>query len=61
MRSKVCRKCKLIVKSETCPICNGTDFTTKWKGSIIVLNVEKSEVAKKLNVSMNGEYAIKTK
>ena len=60
MARKVCRKCKIFVDKDKCPVCNESDFTEIWKGRIIILNSEKSEVAKKINVNVNGEYAIKT-
>lgn len=61
MKKKACIRCKIMVKGNECPICKGTDFTTSWKGRIIIEDVEKSEVAKKLNIKEKGEYAIKTK
>ena len=60
-KKKACKKCKLFVQGSECPLCKGTDFTTGWKGRIIIFNAEKSEIAKKLEISVKGEYAIKTK
>ena len=34
-------------------------FTDTWKGKIVVLNPEESEIAKKLKLNDKGEYAIK--
>ncbi len=59
MVKKVCRKCKLFVSGNECPLCKGNEFTENWKGKIIILNPEKSEIAKKLNIKTKGEYAIK--
>ena len=61
MVKKVCKDCKIFVEKNTCPICKGANFTTTWKGRIIILDNEKSEIAKKLDVKLNGEYAIKTR
>jgi len=61
MKNKVCTKCKLFVKGNTCPICGGDDFTTSWKGRIIILDANKSEIAQKLGIKVKGEYAIKIK
>ena len=60
MARKVCRKCKIFVEKDICPVCHESDFTEIWKGRIIILNTEKSEIAKKVNITLNGEYAIKT-
>lgn len=59
MTRKVCKKCKIFIIKDACPICNGTQFVTSWKGRIVILNPEKSEVAKKLEFKKEGEYAIK--
>lgn len=61
MKKKACIRCKIIVKGNECPLCKGTDFTTSWKGRIIIEDAEKSEVAEKLGIKSKGEYAIKTK
>ena len=60
MVEKACRNCKLIVSnSDTCPICKSTDLTTSWKGYVIILDPEKSEIAKKLDAKIPGKYAIR--
>jgi len=56
---KVCKKCKIFVEKDTCPICKGNQFADNWKGKVIILDFQKSEIAKKLDIKYNGEYAIK--
>ncbi len=56
---KVCKKCKILVKGNECPICKGSQFTSSWKGRIIMLQPEKSEIAAKIGIKEKGEYAIK--
>ena len=58
---KVCKKCKIFIEKETCPICNGNQFSESWKGRIFVFKPEESELAKKMSISKKGTYAIKTK
>ncbi len=60
-KKKVCKKCKLFVRGNECSICKGTDFSTTWKGRIIILNVEKSDIAQKLGVTLPGEYAVRVR
>ncbi len=56
---KACKKCRIIIaQGELCPICGSSELTSKWSGYITVLNVEKSEIAKKLDIKVNGRYAI---
>jgi DNA-directed RNA polymerase subunit E" len=57
---KVCKKCKILIEGDKCPICNETQFIESWKGKIVVLDAEKSEIGKKMNIKQKGTYAIKT-
>ena len=56
---RVCKKCKVFVEEDKCPICQGTQFITSWKGRISVLDPEQSEIAKKMNIKNKGVFAIK--
>ncbi len=56
---KVCKKCKIFVEGDKCPLCQGNQFAENWKGRIIVTDPEKSDIAKKLNIKKKGVYAIK--
>lgn len=59
MVEKACRNCRLIMsQGDTCPICGQSNLTSKWTGYVVVLNVEKSEMAKKLGLKINGSYAL---
>jgi DNA-directed RNA polymerase subunit E" len=59
MNKKVCRKCKIFVEDEVCPICKEANFTETWKGKVIIVNPEQSEIAKKLKITREGAFAIK--
>lgn len=59
MKKKVCKKCKIFVKENECPLCKGIDFSTNWQGRIIIFDAEKSEIAKKIGAKSQGEYTIK--
>ena len=58
-KKKVCKRDKLFVESDECPICHGGQFATNWKGRIHIMNAKKSDIAKKIGVETDGEYAIK--
>ena len=55
---KACRNCKFITKDNVCPVCGSKDLSPNWSGEIIILDVEKSEVAKLLGIKVPGRYAI---
>ncbi|MBI4159461.1 DNA-directed RNA polymerase subunit E'' [Candidatus Woesearchaeota archaeon] len=59
MARKVCKKCKIFVEKDKCSICGGNQFNDSWKGRITILNFEKSEIAGKMGITVNGEYVLK--
>lgn len=59
MKKKACKKCKIFVEGDECPVCKESNFVTNWKGRINVLDANKSNVAKKVGIAVKGEYAIK--
>ncbi len=61
MAKKVCKNCRLFVDGPHCPICKKAQFSTNWKGRIVILDPEKSLIAKKIGASVKGEYAIKVR
>ena len=62
MEGKACKNCRMIIThGDKCPLCGGTDLTNKWSSYIVVLNAEKSDIAKKLGAKMNSTYALNIK
>ena len=51
----------MFVKGNECPNCHGNKFSESWQGRIFVLDANKSEIAKNMNIAVKGEYAIKVK
>jgi len=58
---KVCKTCKIFVTGNECPICKGNQLSENWQGKIFILDAEKSEIAKKIEIKQKGEYAIKVR
>jgi DNA-directed RNA polymerase subunit E" len=57
---KACINCRLILEQEEeCPLCHSKNLTEKFSGQIVIIDPEKSEIAKKLNIKVPGRYAIK--
>jgi len=61
MSKKACKNCNLIYEGEKCPNCGSGEALENWKGHVLIIDPEKSEIAKKLNITKPGDYAIKTK
>ena len=60
-KSKACKICNRIYEGDKCPNCDSKEFTEGFKGRIVVINPEKSEVSEKLKIRKKGNYAIKTR
>ena len=61
MKKKACKRCKLFVEGDECPVCHTSQFSTNWQGRIFIVDPNKSEIAKKLGITVKGEYALKVK
>ena len=61
-KQKACKICNTIYDDgEKCPKCGSRESTDSFKGRVVVMNPEKSEIAKKLNLKEKGNFAIKTR
>lgn len=60
-KQKACKICNRIYEGDKCPQCGSKESTESFKGRIIILNPEKSEIAKNLNIKEKGNFAIKTR
>jgi len=59
---KACRNCRYIIKEneKACPKCGG-ELTERFSGMLMILDPERSEVAKIAGVNAIGSYAINVK
>lgn len=60
MTLKACTKCKRITEEERCPDCGGLT-STNWSGMLIIINPEKSRIARELAINKPGEYALRVR
>jgi len=58
---RACRICRRLLKVNVCPIDKSTDLTRSWRGVVIVVNPEASEIAKEAAITSPGRFAIKIK
>lgn len=60
-KGKACRSCRKIIEesnTDKCPNCGNNAFTTFWRGYVVVINPENSELGKKMGISAAGKYAL---
>jgi len=60
-KQKACKHCNLLYNGDSCPKCGSKESTEGWKGRVIILNPEQSEIAQKIKIKEKGAYAIKTR
>ena len=58
---KACRNCNFVTEASTCYNCGSADLSDDWAGYVVVLNPEDSEIAKRLNITKPGKYALKVR
>ena len=61
MGEKVCKNCHRIVEGDVCPICNRSDFSEEWRGYVIIMDPEDSEIADRMEVDTPGRYALRVR
>jgi DNA-directed RNA polymerase subunit E" len=60
-KPKACKMCNTIYEADKCPHCGSKEASDSFKGRIVLINPEKSEIAGKLNLKSKGNFAIKTR
>ncbi|MGL6298519.1 MAG: transcription elongation factor subunit Spt4 [Methanobacteriaceae archaeon] len=60
MVQKACTSCKRISQKDLCPVCN-KPTSTNWSGYLIIIDPDKSDLAKELNITLPGEYALRVR
>ena len=56
---KACRNCHYLTTKNVCPVCKSQNFSERWKGFVIVMDADRSEIANQLGAKMPGKYALK--
>ncbi len=60
MTELACRRCRFInIDTDVCKNCGSTDLTKEWYGYVVIIDPEKSEIAKRLGIRVPGKYALK--
>ena len=56
-----CKKCHRIVNKKSCPNCQNVDASKDWKGLVIILDPDKSRIAKSLKIDSVGSFALRVR
>ncbi len=60
MIDRACKACSVISNDEVCPNCGG-QTSREWQGYIVVIDHEKSDIAKKMGITTNGRFALRVR
>jgi len=61
MSEKACSTCRLITKENICPKCKTSSLSDDFSGLVIVFDPEGSAIAKAMNITEKGRYALKVR
>jgi len=60
-QGNVCRECHRVVEGEACVVCGSGNLSTDWSGYLVIIDPERSEISKKMNIKLPGIYALKVR
>jgi len=58
---RVCRECHRVVEGEACVVCGISNLSEDWAGYVVIIDPEHSDIAKKMNITLPGRYALKVR
>jgi len=50
-----------VEQGEQCPYCGSNSLTEDWAGYVVISHPEKSEIAREMEVTEPGAYALKVR
>jgi DNA-directed RNA polymerase subunit E" len=55
-----CKNCHLLTEKDRCPYCS-EQTVKRWRGYVIIRDPARSQIAKKMNITKPGKYALKVR
>jgi DNA-directed RNA polymerase subunit E" len=59
MKERACRKCRRLTTESICPNDGSNNLGRDWSGLIVIIDPERSSVARSLGVKNAGRYALR--
>lgn len=57
---RACKGCRSLSEETKCPVCN--EHTSKeWQGYVIIIDHTRSEIARRMGISINGKFALRVR
>jgi DNA-directed RNA polymerase subunit E" len=61
MTQKACSTCHLITTGNICPRCKTPTLSDDFSGLVIIFDKKDSAIAKAMNITEKGRYALKVR
>jgi DNA-directed RNA polymerase subunit E" len=61
MGEKACRECNYLTAEAICPNCKSTSFSDDFSGFVVILYPENSMIAKAMDATKKGRYALRVR
>jgi len=61
LTEKACKNCRYISNGSVCPNCKSTNLSDDWTGLAVIIDPDKSEIAKRMRIKAPGRYAIRVR
>ena len=55
---RACKTCHVLTEKDICPNCS-IPTSKRWRGYVIIRNPDSSQIAKRMNITKSGKYALK--
>jgi DNA-directed RNA polymerase subunit E" len=59
MVDRACRNCHLVSEANVCPDCKSTDLSDDFSGIVVIIDPERSSIAKIMGIKKRGRYAVR--
>ncbi len=59
MVDKACRNCHTVTDASACPECKSTDLSDDFSGIVVIIDPERSSIAKVMGITKKGRYAVR--
>jgi len=57
---RACKACSSMTEEDKCPLC-GADTSKEWQGYVVIVDHTKSEIARTMDIHVNGKFALRVR